>query len=83
MSLAVCSILTLQALQEMVKGSFVFYQVQDSVDDGLALQTNYRVQELPCIMIIDPITGATNPQAWGDEALFQVHTSCHCMVASI
>uniref|UniRef100_A0A7S0NBM9 UBX domain-containing protein n=1 Tax=Chlamydomonas leiostraca TaxID=1034604 RepID=A0A7S0NBM9_9CHLO len=47
-----------EALGEMVRGNFVFYQTDDSTEEGRKLQASYRLGGLPVILVIDPLTGA-------------------------
>lgn len=47
-----------QMLKELVKGSFVLYQVYDITEEGGSLVTCYKVLTLPTILVLDPLTGA-------------------------
>ncbi|GFR40515.1 hypothetical protein Agub_g1084, partial [Astrephomene gubernaculifera] len=58
-----------EALKEVLKGTFVFYQTYENSPDGRALVQAYRLASLsppgcpacPAILVVDPITGA---QLW-------------------
>ena len=47
-----------EALKDMLKGTFVFYQVLDSSIEGNRLVSSYHVPSLPAILVLDPLTGA-------------------------
>lgn len=46
------------AVKEMISANFVFMQVYDVGETGQKLMTFYKVQKLPAILVIDPVTGA-------------------------
>ncbi|KAK9802553.1 hypothetical protein WJX73_000517 [Symbiochloris irregularis] len=45
-------------VKDIVQGCFIFWQVADSSDQGGKIMTFYRLDELPAVMVIDPVTGA-------------------------
>lgn len=48
-----------EALKEMIKGMFVFFQTHNDQPEGLKLVSAYKldITNLPAILIVDPITG--------------------------
>lgn len=46
------------AVKEMISANFIFMQVYDVAETGQKLMTFYKVQSLPAILVIDPVTGA-------------------------
>ncbi|MEW5309670.1 MAG: hypothetical protein WDW38_001539 [Sanguina aurantia] len=47
-----------EAVQGMLTGTFVFYQVQEKAPEGKRLMSLFNLRELPAILIVDPVTGA-------------------------
>ncbi|BDA49565.1 UBX domain-containing protein 7 [Coccomyxa sp. Obi] len=50
-------------VKTIVKGSFIFWQVNDATESGSKVKAFYRITELPVTLVIDPVTGAS-PKTW-------------------
>ncbi|GIL42641.1 hypothetical protein Vafri_589 [Volvox africanus] len=58
-----------EALKELLKGTFVFYQTHENSPDGRALIKAYKLDAMsgacPAILVLDPLTGAKMWQRTG------------------
>jgi len=52
-----CDTFSNDALKEMIKANFVFLQTYNDGATGKKLMNYYHLEQFPCILIIDPITG--------------------------
>ncbi|XP_074294279.1 plant UBX domain-containing protein 7-like [Silene latifolia] len=46
-----------EAVAETIKTNFIFWQVYDDTNEGKKVSTYYKIESVPVILIIDPITG--------------------------
>lgn len=46
-----------EAVAQMVKTNFIFWQVYDDTSEGRKVCTYYKLDSFPAVLIIDPITG--------------------------
>ncbi|KAF8070998.1 PUX7 [Scenedesmus sp. PABB004] len=61
-------------VQDMIRGTFVFWQCYDSSDQGKELVGRYHLGALPATLIVDPVTAAKlweRPGFIGAEALVE------------
>eukprot|EP00775_Hariotina_reticulata_P009688 gene9688-9846_t len=49
----------------MLRGTFVFWQVYNSADQGQAIIASYHLEQLPAVLIVDPVTGAKVWERYG------------------
>ncbi|KAL0372814.1 UNVERIFIED_CONTAM: Plant UBX domain-containing protein 7 [Sesamum calycinum] len=47
-----------EAVAQTIKTNFVFWQVYDHTEEGSKVCTYYRLDSIPVILVIDPITGS-------------------------
>eukprot|EP00878_Enallax_costatus_P022026 GHUV01023349.1.p1 GENE.GHUV01023349.1~~GHUV01023349.1.p1 ORF type:complete len:292 (+),score=90.24 GHUV01023349.1:284-1159(+) len=52
-------------VQDMLKGSFIFWQCYNTSDQGQQLIGQYHLEELPAVFIVDPLTGAKVWERYG------------------
>eukprot|EP00210_Caulerpa_lentillifera_P001371 g1319.t1 len=60
-----CDTFSNEALKEMIKANFVFFQTYTTGVTGERLTVMYGIQQCPCILIIDPITGGLMRSNYG------------------
>lgn len=53
-----------EAVSQTIKTNFIFWQVYDDTTEGKKVCTYYRLDSIPVVLIIDPITGQ-KMRAWG------------------
>lgn len=46
-----------EAVSQTIISNFIFWQVSDDTEEGSKVSTYYRLDSLPVILVIDPITG--------------------------
>ncbi|XP_071722791.1 plant UBX domain-containing protein 7-like [Rutidosis leptorrhynchoides] len=52
-----------EAVSELVGTNFIFWQVYDDTTEGRKVRTYYRLDSIPVVLVIDPITGQ-KMRAW-------------------
>ncbi|XP_015074271.1 plant UBX domain-containing protein 7 [Solanum pennellii] len=46
-----------EAVAQTIKSNFIFWQVYDDTEEGSKVCTYYKLDSMPVVMVIDPITG--------------------------
>ncbi|GAB4848169.1 hypothetical protein Ancab_002836 [Ancistrocladus abbreviatus] len=46
-----------EAIAQTIKANFIFWQVYDDASEGAKVRTYYKVDSIPVVLVIDPITG--------------------------
>lgn len=60
-----CDTFSNEALKEMIKANFVFLQTYNDGVTGKKLMSYYHLEQFPCILIIDPVTGGLMNSFYG------------------
>eukprot|EP00879_Flechtneria_rotunda_P024710 GHRR01026216.1.p1 GENE.GHRR01026216.1~~GHRR01026216.1.p1 ORF type:complete len:153 (+),score=60.29 GHRR01026216.1:779-1237(+) len=54
-----------ELVQDMLRNTFVFWQVYNTADQGQVLIQSYHLEQLPAVLIVDPLTGAKLWEKYG------------------